>query len=834
MRFSFLRSKHLSARLPQRLAAGFSIIMALALVVTACSGGDDTPPAGADGTRPTATQSPRATVESVAYVPPHNRPGPAAERLLFRAFNVDRAPLDFQAGSMDMYLFSLKTDAARDLRGKEGVRLDQAPATTISLVLNPAPDPRGFNPFAIKEIRQAVQFLVDRSFITGDIYKGAAQSMLTHVAPSDFDFLTVFEIVRESDYRFDPEQARSIIDREMVAAGANKDSDGKWQFESQPVTLKFIIRTEDERRALGDLIAFQLEDAGFTVRRVLQQFAPAVTAVYSSNPQDFAWHLYTEGWGRGGTQRFDFASINQFIAPWQGNMPGWRESGFWQYENEELDDIGQRIFTGDFSGVDERNELYRRMTQIGLDESIRIWIAVVQNSFPLRDDIRGITTDLVAGPKTARSLREAYIPGQDDLTLGNLWVWTARSVWNPVGGFGDVYSNDIWRNLFDPPVANNPFTGIPEPFRAGFTVETAGPNGKLAIPDDTVQWDPETDRWVAAEATQATSKVTFDFSKYFSANWHHGQRISMADVVYSIAQGYEIAFDDDKTFIETAIGVTSRPFLNTFRGYRVLDGNRLEVYVDFWHFEESQIGAYATPTGLTTPWEILAAMDELVFEQRRAAYSNTSAGRFNVPWLSLAQGRDARLVVRALREFAEDSTIPDGYFIINNRALVSPEEAQNRFQAAIDWFDRYELLVISNGPFFLTRYDPPAQFAELQAFRDESYPFKPGDFYLGPAPRVDINRVQAGDIQRGRAYEVTVEVDGPGVVGLQYVLFDPANGKVIESGMAEDQGNGVLLVRISEETTQGLDSSLYQLFLAAFSDELASLTERQVDIEVVG
>ena len=32
------------------------------------------------------------------------------------------------------------------------------------------------------------------------------------------------------------------------------------------------------------------------------------------------------------------------------------------------------------------------------------------------------------------------------------------------GGFGDVYSNDIWRNLHDPPLWNHPFTGIPMPF----------------------------------------------------------------------------------------------------------------------------------------------------------------------------------------------------------------------------------------------------------------------------------------------------------------------------------------------------------------------------------
>ena len=61
------------------------------------------------------------------------------------------------------------------------------------------------------------------------------------------------------------------------------------------------------------------------------------------------------------------------------------------------------------------------------------------------------------------------------MTVGNLWVWTERSTWNPVAGLGDVYSVDIWRNLHDSATARHPFTGIPMPFRAAYEVETAGP-----------------------------------------------------------------------------------------------------------------------------------------------------------------------------------------------------------------------------------------------------------------------------------------------------------------------------------------------------------------------
>ena len=824
------------------LIKGIPVVLAAMLVAAACSGGGESPTAAPTATpgedAPTATSAapastPVPTAQPAVYTPPHERPGPAADRVFFKSFFVDRAPLDFQNGEMDFYLFGLKTSGAAELRGEPGIRLEEAPATTLSIVLNPAPAPEGqLNPFSIKEVRRAVQQLVDRDFIASDIYQGQALPMLTHLSPTDFDYLTVFEAVKESDYRFDPEFARDVIDRAMTAAGAEKIG-GVWNFDGDPIRLKFIVRVEDERRAIGDLLRAELERAGFLVSPSYQEFAPAVLNVYSSDPLAFQWHLYTEGWSRGAPQRYDFGTINQMLAPWQGNMPGWLASGFWQYRNEELDDLGQRIFTGEFNGVEERNDLYRRMTEIGLDESVRVWVATVKNSFPVREEVEGVTSDLVAGPKTARSIREAYIPGKDELTLGSLWVWTERSTWNPIGGFGDLYSSDIFRHLVDPPISNHPFTGLPTPFRATFDVETAGPAGKLPIPTDAVAWDPVDNEWAPVEASQATSKVTFDFSNYFRSNWHHGQPITMADVMYSIAQQYEISFDPAKSAIEFALGATARPYLDTFRGYRIADGNTLEVYLDFWHFEESLIGSYASPSSLNTPWELLAAMDELVFEKRRAAYSDTAAARFSVPWISLAMKQDANLVERTLVEFRNDSFTPEGVFVVNGRSLVSEEEAAARYQAAIDWFGERDMLVIGNGPFFLKRYDPPAQFAELEAFRDPSYPYKPGDFYLGSAPRVDITRVEAGDVESGVDAEVSVEAQGPGRIGLRYVFFDPAAGRVVASGEA-DAGAGALTVTLPGTLTADLEPGLYQLFVAAYSDEIVSLTERRIDIEIIG
>ena len=92
------------------------------------------------------------------YVPPHQKPGPASDTINFSAFDVGIASKELEAGSMDMYIYSLKIAAAEAIRDDPAIELYQAPASTISIVLNPAPALKGdLNPYSIKEVRQALQ-----------------------------------------------------------------------------------------------------------------------------------------------------------------------------------------------------------------------------------------------------------------------------------------------------------------------------------------------------------------------------------------------------------------------------------------------------------------------------------------------------------------------------------------------------------------------------------------------------------------------------------------------------------------------------------------------------
>ena len=606
--------------------------------------------------------------------------------------------------------------------------------------MNPAPAPEGkLNPFAIPEVRQAMQYLVDRDFIAQDIYQGLAQPMITQVSPSDYDFLTVYDIDRGSGIRFDPEYARQQIADAMTAAGAEL-VDGTWSYQGEPIRLKFIARVEDERREIGDLVRSELEAAGFQVNITYQSFAPAVLSVYSTDPAAFEWHLYTEGWSRGGAQRYDAGSVNSFIAPWLGNMPGWREQGFWQYENATADELGQKLYKGQFASQAERDDLYRQLTQIGLDESVRVWLATVNTTFAASDQLANMTRDVSSGsahPVRAAQRHDARPHGHQ---RGRPVGLDRAHHLEPGGRLRRRLQQRHLAQHGGPGGHQRPVHGlhraVPRRLHGGDRGPRRDPGRARRRGHLGRRRRTPGSRWRPAPRPSAPSPTTCPST--WARTWHDGQPITLADAFYSIAQGFDLAYDPDKSRVEVALAATSRPFLETIKGYRINDDDTVTVYVDYWHFDENMIASYASPTSFAMPWELLAAMDDLVFDQRRAAYSDTAASRQNVPWLSLVMTRDAKLVDRTLRELGLKKTIPAGYFQVGDRTLVTEDEAVARYDAARAFFDEHGHYVISSGPYVLNRYDPAAQYAELSAFRDPSYPFTATDFQLGDPPTLAI------------------------------------------------------------------------------------------------
>ena len=162
---------------------------------------------------------------------------------------------------------------------------------------------------------------------------------------------------------------------------------------------------------------------------------------------------------------------------------------------------------------------------------------------------------------------------------------------------------------------------------------------------------------------------------------------------------------------------------------------------------------------------------------------------------------------------------------------MNQTEALERYGAAIDWFAEKDHMVISNGPYQLETFDSSAQFAQITAFRDANYPFKPGDLYFGTSPVVQISGIEGGSLQEGADFSAVVQLDGPGQLAVRYIFLDPATDEIIKSGSAEALADNRFRVQIPASEVAALAGDLYHLYLAAYSDELATVLERRVDIE---
>ena len=132
------------------------------------------------------------------FQPLHQQPGPAVDKIGFKAFATEIASAALTDDQMDMYIFALRTSAAKEILSNPNVEIHQAPATTVSIILNPAPAPEGeLNPFSIREVRFALQYLVNRDFVANEIYQGLAVPVVTHISPFVYDYLTLCDLIRE-------------------------------------------------------------------------------------------------------------------------------------------------------------------------------------------------------------------------------------------------------------------------------------------------------------------------------------------------------------------------------------------------------------------------------------------------------------------------------------------------------------------------------------------------------------------------------------------------------------------------------------------------------------
>ena len=384
----------------------------------------------------------------------------------------------------------------------------------------------------------------------------------------------------------------------------------------------------------------------------------ANTVVYGSDPQDLGWNIYTEAFGgTGGFVKYNPVIPSQMYAPYFGNMPGQQNPAFWNYENDTIDKITQRIQFLNFTSEKERNSLVRNATDLGVQEAVRVFIAQLVDPYVASSGLTGLVNDFGAGISSKFSLINARTQDPSNtLDIGVKQIY--QGAWNGVGGCSDQYCRDISSALSDPGTFRDPYTGEVIPMRTPWiNITTKGPLEKLVVPNNSMNWDPISQQWTGP----GKNNTAFSVVKYDTlySNWHNGIPMTPADLLYPQYFVFEWGMDtgdpaDLTNDPEYMAGV--EPGLPLIKGIRFIDNQTVESYIDQWHFDDKELAGTAG-VWPESPWEITAASERLV-TSGKAAFSKGEASSKNVPWLSLIVPSHAAMIRNELANMITEGFVP--------------------------------------------------------------------------------------------------------------------------------------------------------------------------------
>jgi len=691
-------------------------------------------------------------------------------------------------GNLDLYYYRISSDRLKDADSRDGLQIFESTGGYFSILLNPT-NAGEFNPFSIREVRYALNFLVDRNLIVNELLGGYGSPMISNYGIFSADYLGIIDVLESFQFRYNPNLANQIISEQLENAGAQKINN-VWHYDDEPIVITFFIRSDDPaRKAIGEILSSNLESIGFIVEKEFGDLNKAFVVVYGSDPAEQKWHLYTEGWGSSGFTRYDSVALAQMYAPWFSNMPGNNNPAYWNYQNDLLDKITQKIYSGESETAEERTRLIKDATKEGVNESVRVFLASKVDQYVSNENLDGVINALGAGVPSRFTPINVQASDQS-ITIGVKQIY--QGAWNPVAGLTDTYSTQIWFTLFDPSLTGHPFSGKIFPIRTNWEIETDGPKSVVNVPADAIIWDSKSKNWKeVGPNTFAISKATFELN---FGEWHNGQKMNMNDIIYStyflLEWGSE-KDENDKTF-DSDYSPQAAQTAKTLVGIKPIDNDTIEVYTNYWHFDEGEIASWTSPWS-SMPWEIMAAMEKTVVDGK-SSFSRSESLTKNVSWLSLIIPNDARMIQSQLEEFKSSNFIPD--------ALTDFQQITDfqidRYQSSIDWINQHEHAVISNGPFYLEGYSPDSRSITIKSFDSSGYPLQQGiwnNFEHAEFPTIESVDIEEL-VQKGMKLDIPVKVTNSSEI--QYFLSN-TQGTVITSGVQNVHDNHATITIENDE-----------------------------------
>ncbi len=788
---------------------------------------------------------------------PVDRTGPWVDTVVvLEEANADAAISRLEAGDIDVFADDIgnPTSFAR-LQEIDAISSVQSFGLYYEISFNPAAcaDEGVMNPFANAAIREAMNQLVDRDFISTEIMGGLATPRYVAINAASADRGRFAADIRaiEAQYAFNKEAASATIAAEMEAMGAEM-VDGVWNFNGAPVELSGLIRTEDQRTEIGDYVADQLEDIGFTVLRDYKSSSEASPIWLRGEPSDCAFNYYTGGWISTAISR-DVGGNWQFFQ----TAAGLPFPLFQAYENsDEFADLAQRLNDSDYSTLEERAEMISAILPLAMEESQRIWLVDLQSAWPYRSEI-SLSADLSGGISGSRFWPYTLRRGEEvggSVTMAMPSILT--EAWNPIAGSNWIFDQSLIRATGDAGTLPDPHTGLAIPQRiegATVTAQEDLPVGKtldwvtlekaaeITVPDDAwVDWDAETQTFITASEkfteTQTAllkSTVTYPADLWDTVTWHDGSAISPADFVMGMILTFDQAKEGSAIYDEAQVAAFDS-FIGTFKGTRVLslDPLTIETYTDAWSLDAEN--------GVNTWWPQYnqgegawhnLAIGIMAETQGLTAFSADKSTTNEIEHMSYVSGPTLEILGNMLNGNEEEGiegAAASGFIPYEPTMgqFVTADDAAARYANLQEWNRTRGHFWVGTGPFFLQRAYPVEGNVILQ--RNTAYPDAANKWDRFAAPAIaEVELDGPGRVTNGdeAAFDVIVTFNGEpyamsDISEVTYLLFD-ATGALVGQGSADAVEDGLWQVTLGSDVTGDLEAGSSRLEVVVSSTRVA-------------